>query len=331
MDRRQFQAQTLAMMAGAAAPAAAWAQQRPMGPGGFPDKLIKLIVPYPAGGIVDVVIRTLVDPLSAELAQRMLVENRAGADGRIGINAAAQAPADGYTLVAATPIVAVGEHLFADMAGRAKSLVGVCGIAAPPSVWVAWSGLPARNVKELVALAAAKPDALNVSNPGSGSSNHLAQELLFERTGMKVTNIIYKGQPPSLLDMAEGRVHFGLISQTLALPLIQTGKLRALAVNTAKRTRSLPDVPTIGEAGFPEALVQSWYGVAAPRATPAPIVHYLSEQFLQTLAQPAVRAKLDAMDTEILAQNSATFDTLIEAEVKRWGPLIKARGIKAAT
>ena len=331
MHRRSFHAQSLAWLAGTAAPGLAHAQARPAGPGGYPDKLIKLIIPYPAGGIVDVVMRTLTEPLSAELPHRIVVENRAGADGRIGMNAAAQAAPDGYTLVSATPILAVGEHLFADMAGRAKSLVGVCGIVAPPSVWVVWSGLQVRTVKELVAMAAAKPEALNVANPGSGSSNHLGQELLFDRTGMKVTNIIYKGQPPSLIDMAEGRVHFGLISQTLALPLIQNGKLRALAVNTAKRTRSLPDVPTIGEAGFPEALVQSWYGVAAPRATPAPIVQYLSDQLLQTLAQPAVRAKFEAMDTELLAQNSATFDALVEAEVKRWGTLIKARGIKASS
>jgi tripartite-type tricarboxylate transporter receptor subunit TctC len=318
----------MATMASASSPV--WAQQRPAGPGGFPDRLVKLIVPYPAGGIVDVVMRAVVDPLSAELPQRLIVENRVGADGRIGINAAAQAPADGYTLVAATPIVAVGEHLFPDMAGRAKSFAGVCGIAAPPSVWVAWSGLPVRSLKELVAMAAAKPDELNVANPGSGSSNHLAQELLFERTGIKVTNINYKGQPPSLIDMAEGRVHFGMIAQTLALPLIQNGKLRALAVNAGKRTRSLPDVPTIAEAGYPEALVHSWYGVAAPRGTPAPVLQYLSEQFLQTLGQPAVRGKLEAMDTELLATGAASFDALIDAESRRWGTLIKSRGIKAS-
>lgn len=330
MNRREWQLWGLsALLAGSGG--VARAQSRPAGPGGYPDRPIKLIVPYPAGGIVDATMRTVVDPLSAELPQRMLVENRAGADGRIGINAAAQAAPDGYTLVAATPIVAVGEHLFPDMAGRSKSFAGLCAIAAPAAVYVAWSGLPVRNLQDLIAQAAARPDALNVANPGSGSSIHLAQELLFERTGMKVTNITYKGQPPSLIDMAEGRVHFGLISQSLALPLIQQGKLRPLAVNAAKRTRSLPEVPTVGEAGFPEVLVQSWYGIAAPRGLPAPIQAYLSEQLLQTLAQPAVRAKLDGMDADFMGLGAAAFDALIESEARRWGELIRKRGIKAAS
>jgi tripartite-type tricarboxylate transporter receptor subunit TctC len=328
MDRRHFHAHTLALLAGAAAPA--WAQSRPAGPGGYPERLVSLIVPYPAGGIVDVVTRTVVDPLSATLPNRIVVDNRAGADGRIGLKAALQAQADGYMLVAATPIVAVGEHLFPDVAGLSQNFVGVCGIAAPPSVWVVWSGLPVHNLKELVSAAAAKPGSLNVVVPGSGSSLHLAQELLFERTGMKVTNINYKGQPPALPDLAEGRVHLGLVSQSLALPLIQTGKLRALAVNAGKRTRSLPDVPTVAEAGFPETLVQSWYGIAAPKGTPPAIIQYLSDGLLATLAQPAVRARYEATDNEILAQDSTTFDALIKSENQRWGGLIRSRGIKVA-
>lgn len=326
MDRRQFQTRSLALLAGAAAPV--WAQTRPAGPGGYPDRPVRLIVPYPAGGIVDVVTRLVTDPLSAEMPNRIVVENKAGADGRIGLKAALAAPADGYMLVSATPIVAVGEHLFADVAGLSQNLVGVCGLAAPPSVWVAWQGLGVADLKAVVKLATDKPGTLNVANPGSGSSIHLAQELLFEKTGIKVTNVGYKGQPPALPDLAEGRLQFALISQALALPLIQNGKLRALAVNAGQRTRSLPDVPTIAEAGFPDALVHSWYGVAAPRGTPAPIVKYLSDQMLATLAQPAVRARFDANDNEVLAMDHARFDALIKAEHQRWGGLIRSRGIK---
>jgi len=328
INRRQFQARTLALLGAAATPWAAQGQPRAAGPGGFPNRPIKLIVPYPAGGIVDVVTRAAADPLSADLPQRLVVENRTGADGRIGLSAAAQAPADGYTLLAATPIVAVGEHLMADMAGRSKDFAGVCAIAAPPAVFVVWSGLAAKTLKEAVALAATKPGELNVPNPGSGSSIHLGQELLFERTGIKLTNINYRGQPPALIDLAEGRLHFALISQSLALPLIQTGKLRALAVNAGKRTRSLPDVPTVAEAGFPDVLVQSWYGIAAPAKTPAPVVAWLSEQFLQTLAQADTRARLDAIDAELMALGGAAFDALIASEHQRWGELIKKRGIK---
>jgi tripartite-type tricarboxylate transporter receptor subunit TctC len=304
------------------------AQTRPAGPGGYPNRPIKLIVPYPAGGIVDAVMRAVADPLSAELPQRILIDNRTGADGRIGLAAAAQAAPDGYTLVSATPLVAVGEHLMPDMAGRSKDFAGICAIAAPPSVFVAWGGLRAQTLKDVVALAAAKPGELNVANPGSGSSIHLAQELLFERTGMQVTNVNYRGQPPSLPDLAEGRVHFALISQSLALPLIQAGKLRPLAVNAAKRTRSLPNVPTVAEVGLPEVLVQSWYGVAAPARTPAPIVAYLSDQFMQSMAQPDTRARLDGMDAELMAQPGPELDRLIDREFKRWGELIRKRNIK---
>lgn len=328
INRRQFQARGLTLLAAAAAPWAVHGQPRAAGPGAYPSKSIKLVVPYPAGGIVDVVTRAVADPLSADLPQRIIVENRTGADGRIGLTAVAQAPADGYTLLAATPIVAVGEHLMADMAGRSKDFAGVCVIAAPPSVFVAWAGLPVKSMKELIALAASKPGELNVPNPGTGSSHHLGQEMLFERTGIKVASINYRGQPASLIDMAEGRLHFGLITQSLALPLIHAGKLRALAANTVKRTRSLPDLPTIAEAGYPDLLVQSWYGVAAPAKTPAPVMAYLSEQFLRTLGHAETRAKLEALDAEILALGGAAFDALIASETLRWGELIKKRGIK---
>lgn len=327
MDRRRF---TTAALAAAALPSALHAQVRP-GPDGFPNRPIKVIVPYPAGGVVDVVVRTVTDPLSAALPQRMLIENRTGADGRIGLNAAAQAAPDGYTLVSATPLIAVGEHLMPDMAGRSKDFAAVCAIAAPPSVFVLWSGHPARDLKELIAWATARPNELNVANPGSGSSIHLGQELLFDRVGLQVTNITYRGQPPSLIDMAEGRVHFGLISLNLALPLIQSGKLRPLAMNATRRVRALPQVPTIAEAGHPEALVQSWYGLAAPARTPAPVVAWLGEQCLQTLNQPDVRAKLEGMDADLMALNGPDFDRLIEREFKRWGELIRKRGIKAAS
>ena len=329
MQRREFQTHALAALATAAiTPFSAHAQPRAAGPGGFPNRPIKLIVPYPAGGIVDVVLRAVTDPLSAEMPQRIVIDNRTGADGRIGLNAAAQAPADGYTLLAATPLIATGEHLMADMAGRSKDFAGLCAIAAPASVFVVWSGLAAKTLRELIALAAAKPVELNVPNPGTGSSIHLGQELLFERTGVRLTNVNYRGQPPALIDLAEGRLHFALISQNLAMPLIQSGKLRALAVNATKRLRSLPEVPTIAEAGWPEALVQSWYGAAAPAKTPAPVLAYLSEQFMRSLAQPEVRTRLEALDADILGLAGPAFDALIESETRRWGELIRKRGIK---
>lgn len=300
----------------------------PSGPGGFPERPIKVVVPYPAGGIVDTVLRAVCDPLSNELPQRLVVDNRPGADGRIGLDFVARSAPDGYTLLAASPLLAVGEHLMPDMKGRSGEFAGLCCIAAAPTVFVVHTSVPARTLKEFVALASSKPGELNVANPGTGSSIHLAQELFFERTGIKLTNVNYKGQPPSLLDLGSGQLQFALVSQSLVLPMIQAGKVRALAVNASVRTRSLPEVPTIAEAGFPDALVQSWYGVAAPAKTPAPVLAWLNQQFQRVMAQPDVRAKLAALDAEVMALDAAGFDVLIEKERKRWGELIRQRKIQ---
>lgn len=324
MDRRQFHLQLL--LAGLV-PGMAHAGTAPS-PDGYPDRPIRIVVPYPAGGVVDVVLRAVCDPLSNALPQRIVIENRPGADGRIGLDAVAKAPADGYTLLGVAPILAVGEHLMPEMKARSKDFVGVCGVAAPPTVFVVHDTVPARTLKEFVALAAARPGEFNAANPGTGSSIHLAQELFFERTGIRLTNVSYKGQPPALLDLGSGLLQFALISQNLVLPLIQSGKVRALAVNAAARTRSLPEVPTIAQAGYPDILVQSWYGIAAPAKTPAPVVEWLSQQFQRALAMPEVRARLAATDAEILALDAARFTELIAVETRRWGALIHKRGIR---
>lgn len=324
MDRRQFHLQLL--LAGLV-PGMARAGIAPS-PDGYPDRPIRIVVPYPAGGVVDVVLRAVCDPLSNALPQRIVIENRPGADGRIGLDAVAKAPADGYTLLGVAPILAVGEHLMPEMKARSKDFVGVCGVAAPPTVFVVHDTVPARTLKEFVALATARPGEFNAANPGTGSSIHLAQELFFERTGIRLTNVSYKGQPPALLDLGSGLLQFALISQNLVLPLIQSGKVRALAVNAAARTRSLPEVPTIAQAGYPDILVQSWYGIAAPAKTPAPVVEWLSQQFQHALAMPEVRARLAATDAEILALDAARFTELIAVETRRWGALIHKRGIR---
>lgn len=324
MDRRQFHLQLL--LAGLV-PGMARAGTAPS-PDGYPDRPIRIVVPYPAGGVVDVVLRAVCDPLSNALPQRIVIENRPGADGRIGLDAVAKAPADGYTLLGVAPILAVGEHLMPEMKARSKDFVGVCGVAAPPTVFVVHDTVPARTLKEFVALATARPGEFNAANPGTGSSIHLAQELFFERTGIRLTNVSYKGQPPALLDLGSGLLQFALISQNLVLPLIQSGKVRALAVNAAARTRSLPEVPTIAQAGYPDILVQSWYGIAAPAKTPAPVVEWLSQQFQRALAMPEVRARLAATDAEILALDAARFTELIAVETRRWGALIHKRGIR---
>ncbi len=330
LQRRQFNQRLLASALAAGGFSAARAAVPPAADG-YPDRPIRVVVPYPAGGVVDATVRAVTEPLSGELPQRIVVENRPGADGRIGLDAVAKAAPDGYMLLAASPLLSVGEHLMPDMKGRAKEFAGICGIAAPPSVYVVHTSVAARTLKEFIALAQAKPGELNVAMPGAGSSLHLAQELFFDRAGLKLTNVAYKGQPPALLDLGSGQLQFALVSQNLVLPLIQAGRVRALAVNAARRTRALPDVPTIAEAGMADALVQSWYGVAAPARTPASRVAWLSQQFQRAMAQPETQAKLAAMDADVLALDGPKFDQLIDAEWKRWGELIRKRRIQLQT
>ncbi len=301
----------------------------PSGPGGFPDKPLRAVVPYPAGGVVDVTLRPAIDRMSLDLPQRVVVENRPGADGRIAIEYATRAPADGYTILGVAPVLAVAQTLYPHSGIRVQSFRAIGAVAAVPSVFVVHESLPVKTLREFAAWAKARPGEVNVPVPGNGSSLHLAQELFFESTGIRVNNVGYKGQPPSVPDLAAGQLQFALLSQNLALPMIQAKKLRPLAVNAARRTRSLPDVPTIAEAGFPDTLVQSWYGLAVHAATPAPIVDYLGATLQSAMATPDVRSRLAALDAEILALDGKHFDALIQSESARWAALIKARNIKA--
>ena len=298
------------------------------GPGGFPDRPLHAVVPYPVGGVVDVTLRTALDRMSVDLPQRVVVENRPGADGRIGIDFAGRAPADGYTLLGASPVLAVAQTLYPDSGIRIENFRAIGAVAAVPSVFVVNKDMPVRSMKEFAAWATAHPGAANVPVPGAGSSLHLAQELFFQSTGIRVTNIGYKGQPPTLPDLAAGQLQFGLISQNLILPLIQSKHVRPLAVCARQRTRSLPDVPTIGEAGYPDALVQSWYGLAVAARTAPAIVDYLGTALRAAMAAPEVRNRLAALDAEVLALDAKQFDSLLQSESRRLGALIKARDIK---
>ncbi|WP_454752021.1 Bug family tripartite tricarboxylate transporter substrate binding protein [Cupriavidus necator] len=328
MDRRAFARTALQTALALAAPG--WLPglaRAATGPGNFPDRPLRAVVPYPAGGVVDVTLRAALDRMSLDLPQRVVVENRPGADGRIGIEFASRAPADGYTLLGVTPVLAVAQTLYPDSGIRIQ-VRAIGAVAAVPSVFVVHNDVPVKTLKEFAAWGKARPGAVNVPVPGAGSSLHLAQELFFESTGVRVTNVGYKGQPPSVLDLGRGQLQFALVSQNLVLPLIQSKRVRPLAVNAARRTRSLPDIPTIAEAGYPDALVQSWYGLAVHARTAPAIVDYLGAALQAAMATADVRNKLAALDAEILALDPKQFDSLLQAEATRWAALIKAREIK---
>jgi tripartite-type tricarboxylate transporter receptor subunit TctC len=295
----------------------------------WPSKPVRVIVPFPAGGVVDLVTRAVTDRLAVVLKQPFVVEPRPGANGNIGTEAAARAAPDGYTLVTATPATVTQPLLSQAARFKTSDFVGVGLIGAPPNLFVVTPSLPVKSLKELVEHARAQPGKLSVTNPGVGTSNHLGQELFFSQTKLQMVDVRYPGQPQMIPDLASGQVHFGLVTAALALPHVREGRLRALAVSAPKRWSELPDVPTVAEAGFPEAMFLPWYGIAAPAGTPAPIVKRLSDEILAALATPEVASRLDKMGTQVTPGSASEFDALMKSEIERWGRVIKERNIRS--
>jgi len=295
----------------------------------WPSKPVRVIVPWPAGGVVDLVTRSVTDRLAVVFKQPFVVEPRPGANGNIGTEAAARTPADGYTLLTASPATVTQPLLSSTARFKTADFVGVGLIGAPPNVFVVSPTLPVKSVKELVDHARANPGKLSVTNPGVGTSNHLGQELFFSQTKLQMVDVRYPGQPQMIPDLASGQVHFGLLTAGLALPHIREGRIRALALSAPKRWSELPDVPTIAEAGFPDAMFLPWYGLVAPAGTPAPIVRRLSDEILAALANPEVAARLDKMGTQVTPASAGDFDALLRSEIERWSRVIKERNIRA--
>ena len=307
----------------AALPFAARAQEA------WPSRPVRVIVPFPAGGVVDLVTRAVTDRLATVLKQPFVVEPRPGANGNIGTEAAARAAPDGYTLLTATPATVTQPLLSSTARFKTADFVGVGLIGAPPNVFVVTPSLPVKSLRELVEHVRAQPGKLSVTNPGVGTSNHLGQELFFSQTKLQMVDVRYPGQPQMIPDLSSGQVHFGLLTAALALPHVREGRLRALAISAPKRWSELPDVPTVAEAGFPDAMFLPWYGLAAPAGTPAPIVRRLSDEVLAALANPEVAARLDKMGTQVTPASSTEFDALLKSEGERWSRVIRERNIRS--
>jgi tripartite-type tricarboxylate transporter receptor subunit TctC len=295
----------------------------------WPSKPIRVIVPFPAGGVVDLVVRSVTDRLAQTLKQPFVVEARPGANGNIGTEAAARAPADGYTLFAATPATVTQPLLAQTAKFKTADFVGVGLIGAPPNVFVVTPSLPVKSMRELVDHVKANPGKLSVTNPGVGTSNHLGQELFFSLTGLQMVDVRYPGQPQMIPDLASGQVQFGLVTAALARPHILEGRLRGLAISAPRRWSDLPDVPTVAEAGFPSAMFLPWYGLAAPAGTPRPIVKRLSDEIAAALTVPEVTARLDKMGTQVTPGSAEDFDALLRSETERWTKVIRERNIRS--
>lgn len=294
----------------------------------YPARPIRLVVPYPAGGVVDQMARILGEHMSRTLGQPIVVENKPGANANIGTDMVLRSPADGYTLLMGSPYLATNPSLLTTTKWKTSDFAALGLVGAPPNVFVVANDLPVKTLQEFVAYAKARPGKLNVANPGVGSSNHMGQELFFSITGLEMQNIMYKGQPAVVADIASGLVSFALMTIALAAPQIADGRFRALAISAPRRSPELPDVPTVAEAGYADAMFLPWYGVVAAAGLPAPIVKKLSGAIQAAVRDPDVVKRLEKMGTQLTPAPAAEFDKLLDEEAVRWSRIIKERNLR---
>lgn len=295
----------------------------------YPSKPVRLIVPTSPGGIIDIVSRLVGQKLTEVTGQIVVIENRAGASNNIGTEYVARAPADGYTLLSATLPLVVNPALFEKLAFNVeRDFAPVSLVVSAPYVLVAHPSLPAKSVKELVALARAKPGALSYATGGSGTNLHIAAELFALQAGVKLLHIPYKGGGPALASVIAGETALSFPSLGAVLPQVNAGRLRAIAITSTQRSALLPKVATIAEAGYSDYAFTSWVGVLAPAGTPNAIVTTLNAQIVKAMRNPVVIERLAADGNEVVAGSPEQFAALIKTELARWAKVVKASGMK---
>lgn len=293
----------------------------------YPDKPVRILVGFSPGGTTDVVARIVAKELSDELGQPFVVENRPGASSNIATEAVARAAPDGYTLLMVAVTSAVNQTLFKKLNFDLVADFAPMALAARvPNVLVVNPNVPAKDVKELVAYAKANPDKVSFASSGSGTSIHMAGELFKLETGLKTLHVPYKGSSPALTDLMGGQVQFMFDNMPSAWPHVQSGKLRALAVTTADRSASAPDLPTMIEAGFPNFDVSSWFGLLAPKGTPPEIVERINAAVNKAMAKPDVQERFAGLGAVPGSGSAADFQNFIKTEVDRWAKVVKASG-----
>jgi tripartite-type tricarboxylate transporter receptor subunit TctC len=296
----------------------------------YPTRPVRLIVPFAAGGGNDTVARVIAQRLSASFSQQVYVDNRPGAGGTVGADAAAKSPPDGYTLfLGGVGSLAVNPNLHARLPYDAlKDFAPIVLIASAPSVLVVNTAVPAKTIHEFAALARAQPGKLNYASNGNGSSAHLAAVMYESMAGVQMVHVPYKGLAPALTDLLAGEVQLMFSSMVAIVPHIKAGKLRALAVTGKMRSRLLPDVPTIAESGLPGFEAGSWYGLLAPAGTPREIVMKVNAETVTALNQAAVREHLASEGAEPIGGTPEEFAAHIKTELARMGKVIHDGRIK---
>jgi tripartite-type tricarboxylate transporter receptor subunit TctC len=295
----------------------------------YPSRAIHIVVPYPAGGIVDIVARAVTEQVGRDLHQSIVVEARPGANSNIGTAAVARSDGDGYTWLVSGPAVLVNPSLYKDAGWDALKDFKCVGLAVwNQSVAVVPPSLPVKTLGEFVELARQKPGQFNFGNPGTGSSIDLSAQKLFQVAGIKLTNVGYKGQPPALIDLMTGLMHFEIVSLALALPHIREGTVKPLAVFTDARVADLPEVPTIAEAGYPAAAYLPWYGIYVPASTPDALVDKIHQAIDRSLRNPDVQRQLSVADIPGKPMPLGDLADLMKADHAKLTSLVKAAGLE---
>lgn len=295
----------------------------------YPARPVRLIVPFPPGGSNDIVARVVATQLGERLGHGVVIDNRGGAGGVIGTEAAAKSPPDGYTLLLVSVAYPMNIALQRLPQDSMRSFVPVATLGSGPSVLVVPVALPVQSLQELVALARSKPGRLNAGSAGPGSFQHLATELFRLQAGIDIVIIQYKGGGPALTDTMGGQVQMNVGSVVQNLPHVRSGKLKALGIGGDRRIAALPDVPTFAEAGVPGAEATNWWGIVAPAGTPVPILQRLEQDIAGALESGETRKRFELEGAEVLRATPAEFGQLIAAETAKWTRVVKQAGIKA--
>jgi tripartite-type tricarboxylate transporter receptor subunit TctC len=296
----------------------------------YPGKQIRFVVPFPPGGPADILSRTIGQVLSESWSQQVVIDNRAGAGGNIGAEIVAKAPPDGYTmLMGFVGTHAINSSLYRDMPfDPVRDFEPVALVAMVTIILVVHPSVPVKSVRELIALAKAKPGELSFGSPGNGTPQHLAGELFDTMTGVKMVHVPYKGAVPALTDLLGGRLSLIFSSMPPALPHVQSGKLRALGVTSGARSPAAPEVPTIAQSGLPGYEVINWYGVLVPARTPRDIVGKLNAEVVRIMNLPAVKERLAAQGAETYTSSPEKFADYIKKETEKWAKVVKFSGAK---
>lgn len=295
----------------------------------FPNKPVRILVPYPPGGAVDVIARTMSPKLTASMGQQMIIENRPGASGIIATDNLLKSPADGHTFIIVISSHSVNPSMYKKLPyDTLKDFAPVTLIAAGPNILSVHPSLPVKSVKQLIALAKSRPGEINYASFGNGSSSHLSGELFNIMAKIRMVAITYKGAAPAVTDVVGGHVLLMFGNMPVSLPHIKSGKLRALAVTSSKRSTAAAELPTVAESGVPGYDTGEWWGALAHGKTPRELVVRLNQEILKALGDPDVKQRLTQLGAELAGSSPDDFDNFIREQMQKWGRVIKEAGIQ---